>query len=99
MRDTVTERGFELVTHEIYPPMNDGDGKPITKRLVQQSSAAIYMQPGSSYLWIGDDFHLNRVQVRGLRDRLTRWLKTGRLAPRKRKKVRDGSDHQTGRET
>lgn len=85
MRDTVTDRGFELVTHDVYPPREEG-GKSVTKRLVQQSSAAKYMQPGSSYLWIGDDFHLNEAQVRGLRDRLTRWLKTGYLSTAKQRK-------------
>jgi hypothetical protein len=73
-----TERGFDLMTHDVYPP----DG---TEARVVQTSSAVgeyddsLDRPGSSFLWVGKDHHLNREEVAQLRDALTRWLETGRL--------------------
>ncbi len=84
MQNTTTERGFQIITHDAYIP--EKDGKDI--RLVQQSSAIDFMeedanqrisQPGSSFLWIGKLHHLNREEVKELRNSLTHWLKTGKL--------------------
>lgn len=35
--------------------------------------------PGSSFLWVGNDHHLNREEVTELVSRLLWWLKTGHL--------------------
>ncbi len=79
MKKTTTERGFQIITHDANL---EKDGKDI--RLVQQSSAIDSSkegmeQPGSSFLWIGKLHHLNREEVKELRDSLTHWLKTGKL--------------------
>lgn len=77
MRPEKTSRGFVVVTHPIYA----GEGE---SRLVQESSAIgdyddSMENPGSSYLWIGADHHLNREQVQKFVGILRHWLKNGRL--------------------
>jgi len=54
-------------------------------RIIAESSAIgdyddSFDKPGSSYLWVGNDHHLNRDQVRELVTRMEHWLSTGRLA-------------------
>lgn len=77
-----TCRGFDLVTHPVYPPGNPCNA---SHKLVQQSSIIgdyyddALEKPGSSALWIGDSHHLNREEVAELVEYLTRWLDTGRL--------------------
>ena len=73
-----TTRGFTLVIHPTY-----GE-RTTSKRLIGESSAIgeyadSIQNPGSSFLWVADHFHLNREEVRELRDHLARWLETGRL--------------------
>lgn len=75
-----TNRGFEIVLHAKYPPE---PGDPI--RLVQASSAIgdyedSLEHPGSSFLWVGQDHHLNREEVAELVARMQTWLETGSLA-------------------
>jgi len=62
-----TDRGFEYI--EI-------DG--VDNLRVQQSSAAIYTSPGTSFLWIGDA-HLNEAQIRTLIEHLIKWEDSGNL--------------------
>lgn len=75
-----TGRGFGLVTHEDYPDGGDS-------RLIQESSAIspIYDNamdlPGSSYLWVGENHHLNREQVAEMVRHMMNWLATGKLHP------------------
>ena len=78
MRVKTGQRGFVRVVHPEYP--NTGE----ETRLVQQSSIIgndenSWDIPGSSYLWIGADHHLNREEVRQLIKYLARWCATGRL--------------------
>lgn len=73
------QRGFTVIEHDVYPP-RDGE----TARVVQASSSIgehsdSLDTPGSSFLWVGDRHHLDREQVRELRDALTRWLESGEL--------------------
>ena len=80
MRVTQTQRGFQAVVHEVYPPKEP----PQEERVVQQSSAIgeyddSLDKPGSSYLWVGKDHHLNREEVAQLVKHLQHWLKTGQL--------------------
>lgn len=66
-----TGRGFELVE------FNDHYGTPCT---LQQSSLAVYTQPGTSAVWLGPGttrMHLDVKQVRALVRHLRAWLKTG----------------------
>ncbi len=86
MKDTKTGRGFELVE------FIDRYGAACS---LQQSSAADYIIPGSSFLWLGRDknaephpvtkeelpprMHLNRDQVQELVTRMQTWLLTGSI--------------------
>lgn len=79
MKIETTQRGFETINHKC----NLEDKPP--ERLVQQSSAIgdyedAFDRPGSSFLWIGDNHHLNREEVTEFRDSLNRWLETGYLS-------------------
>lgn len=74
-----TERGFRGFEHTTYGLTPD-----TIKRIVQESSGVgdyddALDNPGSSFLWIGDDFHLNREQVKELIDVMTMWYEQGRL--------------------
>ena len=75
-----TNRGFGLITHPTR------DNHPKVTRLIQESSAVGDYEdspdnPGSSYLWIGADHHLNREEVEELVIRMQGWLAVGRLLP------------------
>ena len=79
MKSSKTQRGFVVVVHEKY------QNKPgEMTRLIQESSAIgdyenSADEPGSSYLWVGSDHHLNREEVGELIARMQHWLDTGRL--------------------
>ncbi len=78
MKVSATQRGFGIVMYESWPSKEP-------KRLVQESSLVgeaddALSRPGSSYLWFGDDHHLNREEVLELIAILTSWVETGRLA-------------------
>lgn len=77
-----TSRGFELIE---FKDVNDCECS------LQQSSLAIYEDPGTSAVWLGCEkntephlgscssprMHLNREQVAALVQRLNNWLSTG----------------------
>jgi len=78
MQFSRTERGFGVLEHEGYPP-----GKGLL-RLAQHSSAIgpypdSFDRPGTSYLWIGRDHHLDREEVAELIRHLSAWVETGTL--------------------
>lgn len=80
MRAEKSERGFVFVLEEKY---QNEPGK--FTRIISESSAIgdhadSFEKPGSSFLWVGNDHHLNREQVRELIQRMEHWLVTGRLA-------------------
>lgn len=80
MRGVKTSRGFVAVEHEKY---QNTPGE--FTRLIQESSAVgdyedSFDKPGSSFLWVGSDHHLNRDEVQELVSRMQHWLKNGRLA-------------------
>lgn len=66
-----TQRGFEIVEFEdMYNQ----------RCSLQQSSIALYDQPGSGAIWLGRDgerMHLKDTQVKELVEMLQRWLDTG----------------------
>ena len=77
MRLEISNRGFEYVTHPAY-------GNNVSTRLMSQSSAVgdhedAYDKPGSSFLWVGNDHHLSREEVRELINRLESWLASNTL--------------------
>jgi len=72
-----TDRGFIVIEHPAYPNGN-------IEKLVQESSAIgedkdSLENPGSSFLFVGRDFHLNREEVGQLVILLLTWLSTKRL--------------------
>lgn len=78
MKITTTQKGFRVLEHDTY----GNDPKPA--RLIQESSAIgdyqdSFDRPGSSYLWVGADHHLNREEVVELINHLKRWVSIGRL--------------------
>lgn len=80
MHTHISDRGFTHVLEEKYVRPSG-----VYTRLISESSAIgnhenSWDEPGSSYLWVGDDHHLNREQVRELIERMQHWLDTGRLA-------------------
>lgn len=79
MKIIKTDRNFRIVMHEKYA----SDPQKET-RLIQESSAIeggdlALENPGSSFLWIGQDHHLNRKEVSELVSRLQFWLDNKRL--------------------
>lgn len=75
-----SERGYTFVLEEKYQNKR-GEFTPI---IGESSAIGDYddsmAKPGSSFLWVGNDHHLNREQVRELIQRMEHWLATGRLA-------------------
>lgn len=79
MKVEKTDRGFPVIEHPVYA----SDTGEIA-RLVQQSSAVgdypdAFVNPGSSFLYVGDAHHLNREEVVELIAHLQRWVETGDL--------------------
>ena len=79
MKSSRTGRGFVIVNHPKY-----ASEPPTETRLIQESSAIgdyedSLDKPGSSFLWVGNDHHLNREEIGELIARMNVWLKTGRL--------------------
>ena len=79
MNVRATDRGFRLVEHRKY-----ASAPAVDTRLIQESSAIgdyddAMDNPGSSYLWIGDNHHLNREEIADLIGHLQYWLDNGRL--------------------
>lgn len=77
MKTKVTGRGFIVIEHPTYLKQ-----EPV--RLIGESSAVgnyddSWDNPGSSYLWFGDDIHLNREEVSDLIKKLAYWLENKRL--------------------
>jgi hypothetical protein len=78
MKTTKSDRGFLALRHPTYlEPHNE------TRVLTESSAIGDYddaaTKPGSSFLWIGMDHHLNREEVRQLVNALQHWLTFGRL--------------------
>ena len=72
MRTIKTDRGFKIIEHPTYPG-NDPD------RLVQESAAVggyddSADRPGSSFLYVGAEHHLDRGQIALLITALQHWL-------------------------
>ena len=74
MKAYTTDRGFVRVDHKKYQNTPNEN-----TRIVQESSAIgdyddSFSVPGSSFLWIGQDHHLNRKEVKELIGRMQYWL-------------------------
>lgn len=84
MKVTKSDRGFEFLEHPKYLPEERGD----CDQLASQSSAVgdyddAMERPGTSFLWIGEDHHLDRKEVLQLVKHLNAWLDTGKLSLKK----------------
>ena len=68
-KETVTKtiRGFGLILHEKY----QNEPGEMT-RLIQDSSV-------SDHLWVGEDHHLSKAEVKILIKQLKSWVKTGQF--------------------
>ncbi len=81
MNLNTSNRGFTNILHKSsqHPPQLE-----ISTHLIGESSAIGDCEdgtdrPGSSYLWFGNEHHLNREEVRELVEHLNRWIETGTL--------------------
>ena len=79
MRIKVSDRGFRFLMAEKYQNM-PGE---FTKLLSESSAVGEYddsfENPGSSYLWVGQDHHLNREEVAKMIEIMQHWLDKKRL--------------------
>ena len=79
MRVEKTQRGFKVIVEEKYQ-----NERGVFTRLIQESSAVgehedSFDTPGSSFLWVGQDHHLNREKVKELIVHLQYWVDNKRL--------------------
>lgn len=76
MKIEVSSRGYQHVLHPEYL-----DETKVTRLISQSSAIGDYEdamdRPGSSFLWIGANHHLNREQVAELKNLLALWLESG----------------------
>ena len=77
MKKEQTDRGFVVIKENNYPDRNE-------VRLLQESSAVGNYEdsldnPGSSHLWVGSDFHLDRDQIKEMMTYMQYWLDNKRL--------------------
>ena len=73
-----TERGFEQLVHpECVSPQDVSSIAAMSFAVGDYENS--HSDPGSSYLWIGKDHHLNREEVAELIAHLQRWLDTGSM--------------------
>jgi hypothetical protein len=75
-----TGKGFGFFEAEKYQ-----NEQGVYTRIVQESSALgdyedSLSKPGSSFLWVGNDHHLNREEVKDLVGILNHWLDHGKLS-------------------
>jgi len=66
-----TQRGFEIIEFKDYNSQECS---------LQQSSLAIYVQPGTSAIWFGvgnERMHLSDKEVKKLLPHLQQWLEKG----------------------
>ena len=66
------KNGFPAISHPSYPERKEVP-------LLAASTMAEGGMPGSDYLWVGRDHHLNREEVAALIGRLCTWLETGQF--------------------
>jgi len=76
-----TARGFTVIAHKKFP--NEKEDYSMT-RLIQESSLMLNDDdpdevPGSGFLWIGRDHHLNREEIKELISRMQHWVDNGFL--------------------
>jgi len=77
MKIKASDRGFRFLMHMQYP-------EPLEGRLLSESSVIgdyddALDNPGSSALWVGDEFHLNREEVAFMVSAMQHWLDSKRL--------------------
>jgi len=78
MKSKESPRGFRYIEHPTY------GNHPCDEIILQESSAIgdyedALEHPGSSFLWVSKNFHLNREEVAQLIFAMQEWLYTGNL--------------------
>ncbi len=79
MKCIKTNRGFRKIIHEKYQK------KPCEMTDILGESSAVgeyadsFEKPGSSFLWVGEDHHLNREEITELIESMQYWLDIKRL--------------------
>lgn len=78
MKAFKSDRGFVQVVHSNYPH------ESCENRIISEGSAIgdyedSVENPGSSFLWVGDNHRLNREEVADLIRRMQHWLDHKRL--------------------
>lgn len=79
MKINKSDRGFEFLDHEVYPPGADHDSRLASQSSVVGDYEDSFERPGSSALWVGMHHHLNREEVAQFVSHLQHWLDTGKL--------------------
>lgn len=79
MKIEKSDRGFLRLTHNVYV-QDERQEAPI---IIESSAVGDYEdsfdRPGSSFLWVGQEHHLNREEVNLLVGVLQYWLNNKRL--------------------
>lgn len=79
MKITHNNRGFPSLHHDVYVPKGDDDTRILTASSAIGDYGDSLDKPGSSFLWVGLTWHLNREQVAEMIRYMQGWLETGRL--------------------
>lgn len=79
MKTEKTDRGFIVVFEAKYASQPEEFTCLICESSVIGNYENAMSTPGSSALWVGQEHHLNREQVKELIERMQYWLDHGRL--------------------
>ncbi len=77
---TKNRQGFPSLCHEVYGPEKQDDTRLLTQStMIGDHYHDGFMRPGTSYLWVGRHWHLNREEVAEMVKYMQNWLETGDL--------------------
>ncbi len=77
---TKNERGFPSLCHDVHPPGKQADTRLLTQSsMISDEYPDAFCRPGTSYLWVGVTWHLNREEVAEMVKYMQNWLETGDL--------------------
>ena len=79
MRVKQTDRNFRFIEHVTRPAHVAASAKLLQESSMIGDYENSWDEPGSSFLWIGPDHHLNREEVREMIEHMQYWLDNGRL--------------------
>jgi len=79
MKAYKTERNFRGFLHEKYTSDIGEEGRLLHESSMIGDYPDSFKYPGSSYLFIGEDYHLSREEVAEMIDIMAHWLQNKRL--------------------